>query len=80
MPRFSTWPGCQRLGGHSKPYLASQTAELVAPHSSALHRSLPRASPEMSRSLAIAPLIGDKRCYGEAPAHLRQGSGGLMVV
>ena len=28
------------------------------------------------RSLAVVPLIGDKRYYGEAPGRLRGGSGG----
>jgi len=27
----------------------------------------PHSPPEPPRSLAVAPLIGDKRCYGEAP-------------
>jgi len=37
--------------------------------------SLTGVSPDTRRSLAVAPLIGDKRCYGEAPARLRGGYG-----
>jgi hypothetical protein len=34
-----------------------------------------RASPDTRRTLAVAPLIGDKRCYGECPARLRRVCG-----
>ena len=40
--------------------------------------TLPRASPETHRSLPVAPLIGDKRCYGEAPVCLRWGNGDML--
>ena len=33
--------------------------------------------PDPRRSLPVAPLIGDKRCYGEATARLRRGYGGI---
>ena len=32
-------------------------------------------SPDTRRSLAVAPLIPDQRCYGETPASLAGGSG-----
>ena len=32
-------------------------------------------SPDTRRILPVAPLIGDKRCYGEDPASVRGGSG-----
>jgi len=35
------------------------------------------ASPDTRRSLAVVPLIRDKRYYGEAPARLRWGYGGV---
>jgi len=46
------------------------------------------ASRELHRSLAVVPLIVDKRCYGEAPARPAGGTGavsegsagGLMIV
>ena len=46
------------------------------------HPSLPCADttiapPEPRRSLAVAPLIGDKRCYGETPARPARDSGGV---
>ena len=38
-------------------------------------------SPDTRRSLAVAPLIPDQRCYGEAPGRLRCGSqDGLVQV
>ena len=39
------------------------------------HPTLPRTSPDTRRTLAVAPLIADKRCYGECPASVRRGSG-----
>jgi hypothetical protein len=35
------------------------------------------APPEPHRSLPVAPLIGDQRCYGEAPVRPARGSGGV---
>jgi hypothetical protein len=40
----------------------------------------PRDAPDPRRSLAVAPLIRDKRCYGECPASVRRGSGGAMEM
>src|SRR5208283_5954832 len=37
------------------------------------------ASPYLHRSLPVAPLIRDKRCYGEAPVCIRRGSGETPV-
>ena len=31
------------------------------------------ASPDTRRTLAVAPLIGNQRCYGECPASVRRG-------
>ena len=36
-------------------------------------QSRTRPSRDTRRSLAVVPLIGDQRCYGEAPARLRRG-------
>jgi hypothetical protein len=36
-----------------------------------------RHSPDTRRTLAVAPLIRDKRCYGECPASVRRGYGGV---
>ena len=38
-----------------------------------------RAPPESRRSLPVAPLIGDQRCYGEAMGRLRGDYGGLSA-
>ena len=38
------------------------------------HGSLAEASPDTRRTLPVAPLIADKRCYGECPASVRRGS------
>ena len=42
---------------------------LIAPGA---RRDLAVASPDTRRTLAVAPLIGDKRCYGECPARRRR--------
>ena len=42
-------------------------------------RPCARPSRGPRRSLAVAPLIADQRCYGESPASLRRVSGGATV-
>ena len=42
------------------------------------HQSFPRTT-GAPRSLPVAPLIADQRCYGEAPGRLRRGWGGVTV-
>ena len=37
--------------------------------------TLTGASPDTRRTLPVAPLIADKRCYGECPASVRRGYG-----
>src|ERR1035441_10921380 len=50
----------------------------IAPN---LHQTVLRAPPEPHRNLAVAPLIGDQRCYGEVPVRLRWGpQDGLVQV
>ncbi len=41
--------------------------------------SAPIPTPETHRSLTVAPLIADQRCYGEAPARRRRGPRGGPV-
>jgi len=36
-----------------------------------------RDAPDPRRILAVSPLIADKRCYGEYPARVRCGYGGM---
>src|ERR1035438_2224206 len=38
------------------------------------------SSPELRRSLSVAPLIADKRCYGEATVRLRRGYGAVTAA
>jgi hypothetical protein len=45
------------------------------PFPPARHPDLARDAPDTRRTLAVAPLIGDKRCYGECPASVRRISG-----
>ena len=47
----------------------------VASAARSLLHSLAGASPDTRRTLAVAPLIADQRCYGECPASVRRGSG-----
>ena len=42
-----------------------------------LPQKLPRDPPEPRRSLAVVPLIANQRYYGETPARLRRGYGGV---
>jgi hypothetical protein len=38
------------------------------------------SSPLPHRSLSVAPLIGDQRCYGEAPVSLARDDGGVSAA
>ncbi len=40
--------------------------------------SLTGTTPDARRSLAVAPLIADKRCYGSLPGKSRRGNGEHM--
>ena len=42
-------------------------------------RDCPGTSPDTRRTLPVAPLIGDKRCYGECPASVRRGPREVLV-
>ena len=53
-------------------------AEPVAPTPPTPPQTLSRAPPEPRRSLPVAPLIADKRCYGSLTAHYR-GSNGVAT-
>ena len=70
-------PGCQwdalkawRCGCQLTIMMPPAIHSLTAPGA---HADLAVASPDTRRTLAVAPLIGDKRCYGECPARLRRG-------
>ena len=64
VPRLSPLARFRRLGDPSEPNLAPPPAEPT------LHQSVLRAAPEPPRSLPVAPLIPNQRCYGEAPMGL----------
>ena len=65
--------GCWMFG----PRLTSPKGQTLAPRPPPPSRPIPAdrasVSPEPRWTLAVAPLIRDKRCYGESPANLRRG-------
>ena len=73
VPRRSPLDRFPRLGDLSRPSLTPQTVEPSGPP---FLQSCTRPSRGPHRSLAVVPLIGDKRYYGEAPVRLR---GAILV-
>ena len=51
----------------------AEMAGIPSPIARRFLHSLTGASPDTRRTLPVAPLIGDKRCYGECPASVRRG-------
>jgi len=69
-----------RFAGPSRPSLAPRKPRPCTPIGLTLRQTIPRASPDTRRRLAVAPLIGDKRCYGESPARPRRDYGGRTAL
>ena len=69
----SLFPARERFGA-----VGPKQPSLRPPVPPTLPQTLPRATPEPRRSLAVAPLIADKRCYGSLTAHYR-GSNGVAT-
>ena len=61
---------CQKHAGMAKCYLRQGYGVFMTRVSGG---RCPRSTPEPPRSLAVVPLIGDKRYYGEAPVGLAGG-------
>jgi len=79
---FRLFRGSYRWGNYSQAaanliYCSAIQSSLFPGIPPNLHQTVLRAAPEPPRSLAVVPLIGDKRYYGETPMRVRWGSGGM---
>ena len=63
-------PVSRVLATHPNPAWRPKQPSLRPPIPATRHQTLPRAPPEPPRSLPVAPLIPNQRCYGEAPVGL----------
>jgi hypothetical protein len=70
-PFTASWSASRtQLGTFEQP-------SLWPPIPPTLHETILRASPDPRRRLAVVPLIREQRYYGESPARVRRGHGGV---